>query len=164
MLYVYRATRDARILELAFLIVDRLDLLTRTECGFANIQKVLSLEKEDKMESFFLAESLKYLYLLLDEDNFYNSDQFVFNTEAHMFPIFKTFRTFGHDLEDPRKIIVDARGADLPIQDGVLTEYKGDAFDTVVNGLEKGFCPRTELDRACLIFNHPWDVSLIVDS
>lgn len=43
----------------------------------------------DKMESFWLAETLKYLYLLLDDSSpeMLPLDQFVFNTEAHPLPI-----------------------------------------------------------------------------
>lgn len=43
----------------------------------------------DKMESFWPAETLKYLYLLLDdsEPELLPLDQFVFNTEAHPLPI-----------------------------------------------------------------------------
>lgn len=41
------------------------------------------------MESFWPAETLKYLYLLLDESKpeLLPLDQFVFNTEAHPLPI-----------------------------------------------------------------------------
>ena len=41
------------------------------------------------MESFFLAETLKYLYLLFDDDaaNRFPLDQYVFNTEAHPLPV-----------------------------------------------------------------------------
>ena len=61
---------------------------------------------ENRMESFFLAETVKYLYLLFDEDNFIHKDDgtaevlhrgestcvlssgsFVFNTEAHPFDL-----------------------------------------------------------------------------
>jgi hypothetical protein len=41
----------------------------------------------DQMESFFLAETLKYLYLLYDDDNFINTGHYVFNTEGHPIPI-----------------------------------------------------------------------------
>ena len=43
----------------------------------------------DEMESFFLAETLKYLFLLFadDFDVFIPLDKYVFNTEAHPFPI-----------------------------------------------------------------------------
>jgi mannosyl-oligosaccharide alpha-1,2-mannosidase len=47
----------------------------------------------DKMESFFLGETLKYLYLLFEEgggDLQVPLDQWVFNTEAHPMPIFGT--------------------------------------------------------------------------
>jgi mannosyl-oligosaccharide alpha-1,2-mannosidase len=45
--------------------------------------------QRDKMESFWTAETLKYLYLLLDDSSpeLLPLDQFVFNTEAHPFPI-----------------------------------------------------------------------------
>lgn len=42
----------------------------------------------DNMELFWLAETLKYLYLLFDDDNKVPLDKYVFNTEAHPFPVF----------------------------------------------------------------------------
>jgi len=41
----------------------------------------------DKMESFWLAETLKYLYLLFEDDHVISLNDFVFNTEAHPLPI-----------------------------------------------------------------------------
>jgi len=40
--------------------------------------------------SFFLAETLKYFYLLFEDDTFENLDlkKWVINTEAHPLPIF----------------------------------------------------------------------------
>jgi hypothetical protein len=38
--------------------------------------------------SYFLAETLKYLYLLFSEDDLMPFDKWVFNTEAHPFPVF----------------------------------------------------------------------------
>ena len=40
------------------------------------------------MESFFLAETLKYLYLTQDPDNIIDLDKYVLNTEAHPMRIF----------------------------------------------------------------------------
>ena len=40
-------------------------------------------EKADGMESFFFAETLKYLYLLFAEKGVMSLDEVVFNTEAH---------------------------------------------------------------------------------
>jgi len=50
------------------------------------------------MESFWLAETLKYFYLLFSDDDFFPLDSVVFNTEAHPFPKFdisgsKVFKT-----------------------------------------------------------------------
>ncbi|XP_066920509.1 endoplasmic reticulum mannosyl-oligosaccharide 1,2-alpha-mannosidase-like [Clytia hemisphaerica] len=44
-------------------------------------------EGRDKMESFFLGETLKYLYLLFSDVPIVPLDKFVFNTEAHPLPI-----------------------------------------------------------------------------
>ncbi|KAJ3509850.1 hypothetical protein NMY22_g16160 [Coprinellus aureogranulatus] len=41
------------------------------------------------MPSYFLAETLKYLYLLFIEEDLISFDDWVFNTEAHPLPIFK---------------------------------------------------------------------------
>ncbi|KAJ3109109.1 mannosyl-oligosaccharide alpha-1,2-mannosidase [Phlyctochytrium bullatum] len=44
----------------------------------------------DHMESFFLGETLKYFYLLFsDDDAGLPLDRYVFNTEAHPFPVFE---------------------------------------------------------------------------
>ena len=39
--------------------------------------------------SFFLAETLKYLYLLFINDDPWPLDKYVFNTEAHPLPVFQ---------------------------------------------------------------------------
>lgn len=44
----------------------------------------------NEMESFFIAETLKYLFLLFSDDSVLALDEIVFNTEAHPFPIDKT--------------------------------------------------------------------------
>jgi hypothetical protein len=43
------------------------------------------------MDSYFLSETCKYLFLLFDEDNeFIRAPNIVFTTEAHIFPIFSS--------------------------------------------------------------------------
>ena len=39
----------------------------------------------DEMESFWLAETLKYAWLLFEDEARYSLDEWVFNTEAHPF-------------------------------------------------------------------------------
>lgn len=45
--------------------------------------------QRDNMESFWLAETLKYFYLLFSEREFISLEENVFNTEAHPFPRFQ---------------------------------------------------------------------------
>jgi mannosyl-oligosaccharide alpha-1,2-mannosidase len=45
-------------------------------------------KRRDNMESFWLAETLKYFYLLFSDDSFFPLDSVVFNTEAHPLPKF----------------------------------------------------------------------------
>lgn len=47
--------------------------------------------KDDMMQSFFLAETLKYLYLLFSPPSTIPLDQWVFNTEAHPLKIMTRF-------------------------------------------------------------------------
>jgi mannosyl-oligosaccharide alpha-1,2-mannosidase len=42
---------------------------------------------DSTMESFFIAETLKYIYLMFDDK--IDLDKWVFNTEAHPLPIIK---------------------------------------------------------------------------
>jgi mannosidase alpha-like ER degradation enhancer 2 len=55
----------------------------RTDAGFAHLKNVVTKEKKDAMESFFFAETLKYLYLLFAEKSAFDLDAHVLNTEAH---------------------------------------------------------------------------------
>ena len=52
-----------------------------------NVQNSHKPEPRDKMESFFVGETLKYLYLLFSDDlELLSLDSCVFNTEAHPLP------------------------------------------------------------------------------
>ena len=62
--YCYQASSQSKLLDHAMRMVDALELGCKTHCGYAALSNVLTLEKEDKMDSFFLAETLKYFYLL----------------------------------------------------------------------------------------------------
>ena len=53
--------------------------------GFASLQDVNKVppRPEDKMESFWLAETLKYFWLLFGKPETLALDKYVLNTEAH---------------------------------------------------------------------------------
>ncbi|MBI4535947.1 MAG: glycoside hydrolase family 47 protein, partial [Ignavibacteriae bacterium] len=55
----------------------------RTDAGCAYLSDVIEKEKADGMESFFFAETLKYLYLLFAPKETLAFDKVVFTTEAH---------------------------------------------------------------------------------
>ncbi|XP_019872815.1 ER degradation-enhancing alpha-mannosidase-like protein 2 [Aethina tumida] len=101
-MYLYRATGDPFLLEAGEDILRSIQHSARTPCGYATIKDVRDHRKEDRMESFFLAETTKYLYLLFDTDNFIHNQGdhgkiiqtpngeciietggYIFNTEAH---------------------------------------------------------------------------------
>ena len=58
-------------------------------CGYATVHDVHDMSLEDRQESFFLSETVKYLFLLFDFDNPINhhSSNYLFTTEGHVLPI-----------------------------------------------------------------------------
>ncbi|KAF8974233.1 alpha mannosidase-like protein [Flammula alnicola] len=84
--YLYRATKDPFYLDVGERVL--FDLITRAkvDCGLTGIQDLRTNKRDDRMESFVLSETLKYLYLLFDEENPLHSDDsnYVFTTEGHI--------------------------------------------------------------------------------
>ena len=87
--YLYSMTKDPRYLEMGSTFFDSLLRYCRTDTGYAALSSVENKEKKDDMESFFLAETLKYLYLLFAPPETLDLSKVTFNTEAH--PIKKTW-------------------------------------------------------------------------
>lgn len=54
------------------------------------------------MDSYFLAETFKYLYLLFSkkEDLILNVDDYVFTTEAHLLPLFLSLPSSVHNFTE----------------------------------------------------------------
>ncbi|KAJ3207447.1 ER degradation-enhancing alpha-mannosidase-like protein 2 [Dinochytrium kinnereticum] len=138
LLHAFRATKDNNILHLGMEIVDRLNNITRTKNGFSNVVDVRTGKLEDKMESFFLAETLKYLYLLFDPQNPFNTRNYIFNTEAHPFPVWNSHFTTKHPLRDDEEISV--RSEQLPVHSKADSSYYGDERDRVTTGFVHGKC------------------------
>lgn len=69
-------------------MLHRHNLYTRVGAGYSGLVDVTLLDgpKDDQQQTFFLAETLKYLYLTFAGDNLLPLDRWVFNTEAHPFP------------------------------------------------------------------------------
>ncbi len=81
--YLRRFTSDGRYLEMGRTFFDSLVAHCRTEDGYTVLTSVVTKEKGDLMPSYFLAETLKYLYLLFAPDDPLDFNDVVFNTEAH---------------------------------------------------------------------------------
>jgi len=62
--YLYTYTGDRRYREMGETFFRSLQKFCRTEAGYAHLESVITKAKSDAMESFFFAETLKYLYLL----------------------------------------------------------------------------------------------------
>lgn len=90
--WLYKATRDSRYLDAGRDMVTSLQYGARCTCGYCHISDVEFHKQEDHMESFFLAETVKYLWLLFDlaagSDNLVENGpyKYVFSTEGHLLP------------------------------------------------------------------------------
>ncbi|KAL1502333.1 hypothetical protein ABEB36_007489 [Hypothenemus hampei] len=87
--FLYSATGDPYYLDVGKNVLKSLQKHARVPCGYAAVNDVRTGKKEDRMDSFVLAETFKYLYLLFadKEDIPINLDQFIFTTEGHLFPL-----------------------------------------------------------------------------
>jgi mannosidase alpha-like ER degradation enhancer 2 len=81
--YLYKVTGDEHYLRVGKALFDSLKTYCRVEEGYAELASVITKEKSDRMESYFLAETLKYLYLLFAPPETLDFKRVIFNTEAH---------------------------------------------------------------------------------
>ena len=65
-LHLHLATGDAHYLVVGRSLVDALNEISRVPCGFAAIADADTHRLDDRMDSYFFAETLKYLFLLFD--------------------------------------------------------------------------------------------------
>ncbi|XP_053576759.1 ER degradation-enhancing alpha-mannosidase-like protein 1 isoform X2 [Bombina bombina] len=86
---LYQATKNPFYLHVGMDILLSLEKHTKAKCGYATLHHVVDKSQEDRMESFFLSETCKYLYLLFDEDNPVHmaGHKYLFTTEGHLVPI-----------------------------------------------------------------------------
>ena len=62
-----QATRDPQYLQYGELFMDSLYKHAWAPGGWASVRSVATMEQEDHMHSFFLAETCKYLFLLYND-------------------------------------------------------------------------------------------------
>lgn len=80
---LYVKTKDSRYLDMGRTFFDALVRHARAGSAFTTLKNVETKEQGDLMPSYFLAETLKYLYLLYAPPETLAFDGIVFNTEAH---------------------------------------------------------------------------------
>lgn len=141
---LYRTTHDPVYLELGKEFALMLWTRTATLCGFATLNDCSvpphAAKYSDAMESFLLSETLKYLYLLFDEDNYIHratlavnetvvasvveediaDEEFVpwlFNTEGHPIPVreeWRLWRRLDHSEMTANAEKENSKGSSVP--------------------------------------------------
>ncbi|KAK6052139.1 glycosyl hydrolase family 47 [Cooperia oncophora] len=89
--YLWRITKQDKYREWAWKVVLALEKYAKVEGGYSGIRDVYTVpvDHDDVQQSFLFAELFKYLYLIFADDDILPLNQWVFNTEAHPFPIRK---------------------------------------------------------------------------
>jgi hypothetical protein len=83
--YLYYYTGEIKYKEMAAQYFADIMSYCKTDVAYTNIKDVTTKEQADHMETFFLAETMKYLYLVFANPDGINPDECVFSTEAHPF-------------------------------------------------------------------------------
>jgi mannosyl-oligosaccharide alpha-1,2-mannosidase len=83
---LYRTTGDAKYQAAAWDMWTSIMRSTDTSLGNSALKDVMSDKppRDDSMESFWMAETLKYFFLIFSESGVVSLDEWVFNTEAHV--------------------------------------------------------------------------------
>jgi mannosyl-oligosaccharide alpha-1,2-mannosidase len=91
--YGFRITGDAMYQDWAWEAYNAIVIATKSQFGYAAVYDVNipagKGNRLDQQESFWAAETLKYLYMIFEDEDVGNLDKWVFNTEAHPFKILK---------------------------------------------------------------------------
>jgi mannosyl-oligosaccharide alpha-1,2-mannosidase len=84
----YRTTGEQRYRDWAWDAFQAIEKHCKTQYGFAGIQDVMAdadkIEQVDNTESYFAAETLKYLFLIFDDSSYISLDDWIFTTEGHL--------------------------------------------------------------------------------
>jgi hypothetical protein len=100
--YMYRITGDPKYREWGWEMFQSFENYSRVfdangekyaYTSLGNVNKIPPPQR-DNMESFWLAETLKYFYLLFSNERFFPLDTVVINTEAHFLPRFEMGKVF----------------------------------------------------------------------
>jgi mannosyl-oligosaccharide alpha-1,2-mannosidase len=87
--YLYRLTGDEKYRQWGAELFDAIKKSSRVVTGYSSVEDVSQVptQKLDELQTFVLAETFKYLYLLFSPDETLDLRRYVLNTEAHPLPV-----------------------------------------------------------------------------
>ncbi|GAM23503.1 hypothetical protein SAMD00019534_066780 [Acytostelium subglobosum LB1] len=90
--YLWRITGNPKYQDWGWTIFQSLEEHCKTPNGYVGLKDVNNpANKDDIQQSFFLAETMKYFYLLFADSSVVPLSEYVFNTEAHPIPYKKVW-------------------------------------------------------------------------
>uniref|UniRef100_A0A8R1TQ90 alpha-1,2-Mannosidase n=1 Tax=Onchocerca volvulus TaxID=6282 RepID=A0A8R1TQ90_ONCVO len=129
---LYRATKDEHYLRVAKNVLDSMNKFLRVDCGFAAVKDIRSMNHEDRMDSFVLSETLKYLYMIFTDpsDLQIDLDNYVLTTEAHFIPL--SIADTDNSEKLPRRLIIDPDEI-IDDENAMIAKKFRSACPTVIN-------------------------------
>ena len=83
--YMWRLTKNEKYRAWGYNIFKSIQKHCYAKFGYAALKNVFSGEKSNEQPTFWMAELLKYLWLLFSDDNILDLNKWILNTEAHFF-------------------------------------------------------------------------------
>ena len=87
--YLYYFTGEQRYLEMGKAYFESIVKYCRNDVAYSHLSSVITKKQTDHMQSFFLAETMKYFFLLFAPEKKVDFEEMLFNTEAHPLRIWK---------------------------------------------------------------------------
>lgn len=86
--YAYRITGEQRYRDWAWEAFEAIELHAKAQFGFATVKDVLAanakdVERLDEQDTWFVAATLKYAYLIFDDHHKFRLEDWVFNAQGH---------------------------------------------------------------------------------
>lgn len=138
--FLYSATNDPYYLEVGRTVLNSLQKFARVPCGYAAVNDVRTRKQEDRMDSFVLSETLKYLYLLFaDKDDLVlNLDKFIFTTEGHLLPL----SLAGYNTTKTERDLNDAEEGELERVCPTTLQLFPEMVRKPLKNMVDGMCPK----------------------
>lgn len=98
--YFWAITGNSTYQDMGWEIFEAFEQHTKVKYGYTSIGDVTdtgNTRTRDIMDSYWIAETLKYFYLLFSEQKKVDLDKFLFNTEGHFIPIRNNYEDFDID-------------------------------------------------------------------